>query len=192
MSEMAMSCVVAALICPGQAGAQPQGKQPDAKVQVTVVAVLASDRCKCVDPMLEEIAKELQIAYPKLTGFALASMTQMSIPVNGKEKFACVDGLTIEVAVRTCADANNKVRLAVKAPLHRELVYECICGKFVLMMTNLQAAERIPPMWVAMALGQAAGGGPMCGPLQASATLVEGRCRPRLILAIRAQPCNGK
>ena len=68
-------------------------------MQVTVVVILASDRCKCIDPRLKEIACELQKCDPKLTGFALVSMTEMSLPADGKGKFVCIEDTCVEVVI---------------------------------------------------------------------------------------------
>ncbi len=188
MALLMMTGFIAALDCPGQ----PPAKQPEASVQITVVVILASDRCKCIDPRLAEIACELQKAHPKLTGFTVVSMTKMSLPADGKGKFVCIEDTCVEVVVRKCVDANNKVCLQVTAPLQDKVVYDTICGKFCLIMTRYKVPEQIPPTWVAQALGRAIGGGPVAGPLMAAGTLLEGRTRARLVLAICAQPCNGK
>jgi hypothetical protein len=191
MSVLLVSWMVASLGCPGQAGAQPPAPQVHPKVKVTVVVILASERCEFIDPRLKAVADEVNKCNPNLKGFSMVSMTQMSLAVNEKATFSCVEDSSVDVVIRQCADKNNKVCLAVTPPLQNEVVYRAICGKFLLIVTRYQTRDRVPAMYVAVALGQASGGGPM-GPMLAVETLLAGRCRDRLILAIRVQPCNGK
>jgi len=180
--------ILAGLACPGQ------DKQPppeDSKVKVTVVVILASERCEFIDPRLKDVAVEVQKNNPKLKGFTLVSMTQMSMSAEEKASFACIDDTTVAVVVRNCMDKNGKVCLAVKPPLQDEVVYKTVCGKFLLIVTRYQGREHIPVRWAAVALTQAMAGGPS-GPLVAGETLEVARTRDRLIVAIRVLACNGK
>jgi hypothetical protein len=172
--------------CPHQ-----QDKQPEAKVKVTIAVILVSDRCPYIDPHLTGIAAEMQKKDPTLTGFTLVSMTQQSLPVNQKVKFPCVDGCTLELVIHHCADEMNKVCLSVKPPLQGEVLYSCVCGKFLPLITRYQTCERIPPAHVALAFSHLCSVNPT-ERMQALETLNKGRCRDRLIVAIRVQPCNGK
>jgi len=184
-----VSCLIAALTVLPQIGAHPSTKKLEPKVNVTVVTILASDRCKCIDPRLKDIAVEVQKADPNLKGFSLVSMTQKALPADEVCKFACIEDTYIEVVVRQCIDKENKVSLAVTPPQQNEIVYRSVCGKFFPIVTRYQAKEQVPPMWVAKALGEAMGGGPVTGQMLAFNTLLEARTRARLIIAIRAQPC---
>ena len=185
--------LVAMLQCPGQAGAQAQAKakQPEPKVKVTVVVILANDRCQCVDPLLKNVAAEVQKKEPTLTGFSLVSMTDMSLAGDAKGSFACVEGAIVDVQVHHCMDKENKICLAVTAPLQNEIVYKTVCSKFLVLITPYETKERVPAKWIAAAVLQAAAGGKL-GPVVACDTLDMHRCRDRLILAIRVQPCQGK
>src|ERR1700730_218940 len=89
--------LVAALSCPGQAGGQAPAQQPEPQGKVTMVIILASERCQFIDPRLKNVATELQKEYPKLTGFNLVSMTDMSLAGNAKGAFDCVEGEKAEV-----------------------------------------------------------------------------------------------
>ena len=183
--------LVAILQCPGQAGAQAQAKQQEPKVKVTVVVILANERCQFVDMRLKNVAAEVQKKDAKLTGFTLVSMMDMSLAGDAKGSFTCVEGTTVDVQVHHCMDKDNKVCLAVTAPLQNEIVYKAVCGKFLPIVTGYETKERVPAKWIAAALLQAAAGGKL-GPLVACDTLDMHRCRDRLILAIRVQPCQGK
>jgi hypothetical protein len=177
--------------CPGQDGAQPPAKQPEAKVKVTVVVILASERCQFIDPRLKNVAVEVQKKDAKLTGFTLVSMTEMALGVDVKVAFPCVEDCTAQVLVHHCVDNENKVCLAVTAPLQNEIVYKTVCDKFLPIVTCYQTKERVPAKWIATALLQSAGGGPL-GSLMACDTIDAHRCRDRLILAIRVQACKAK
>jgi hypothetical protein len=172
--------------CPHQ-----QDKQPEAKVKVTVVVILASDRCPYIHPRLQEIAAEFQKGDPSMTGFMLVSMTEQSLPANKKFKFACVEGCCVEVVIHRCADEANKVCLAVTAPLQDEILYRCVCGKFFPIVTRYRIRERIPPHYVGRAICHLCGGN-AAQRMLALETLLHGRCCDLLILAIRVQPCKEK
>jgi len=182
--------LVAVLGCPCQPK-QLDAKQAVTKVEVTVVVILASERCVYIDPRLKDIATELRKEEPSLTGFTLVSMTKLPLAAEEKGKFACVEDAFVQVVVNNCKDDNNKVCMIVTAPLQNEIKYKTVCGKFLPLVTRYQTKERVPVRWVAVALCEAMAGGPL-GPLMACETLDGKRCRDRLILAIRVTPCSGK
>jgi hypothetical protein len=190
-SAFVIPWLVAFLHCPGQAGAQAQAKQPEPKVKITVAVILANSRCQCVHPLLTKVAAEVQTKEPTLTGFNLVCMMDMSLAGNAKGSFTCVEGATVDVQVHHCMDKENKICLAVTPPLQNEIVYKTVCSKFLVLITPYETKERVPAKWIAAALSQAAAGGKL-GPLVACDTLDTHRCRDRLILAIRVQPCQGK
>jgi len=178
----------------GLSGPPCQDKQPPAeadKVKVTVVVIMASERCEFIDPRLKHVAAEVQKNNPKLKGFTLVSMTQVSMSAEEKTTFACVEDATVAVAVRNCKDKEGKVCLAVKPPLQEEVVYKTVCGKFLLIVTRFQGREHVQAQCVAVALTQLMAGGSM-GLFVAGETLDANRARDRLIVAIRVLPCNGK
>jgi hypothetical protein len=164
---------------------------PESKVTVTVVAILASDRCKCIDPLLKDVAAELQKIDPRLTGFSVAAMNQKSLAAHEKARFSCLDDACVEVVIQQCVDKNGHVCLAVKAPLQNEVVYQTVCGKFFLIATRCLAQEQVPPASVVRALCQALSRNP-AGGLQSVDTLLQSRTRARLIVGIRVQPCLAK
>jgi hypothetical protein len=170
---------------------QQQDKQPEPKVNVTVVVILASDRCPFIDPRLTAIAAEIQKGDRSLTGFMLLSMTQQSLPVDQKATFRCVDDCKLDVVVHHCPDKMNKVCLAVTAPEQSEIIYRCVCGKFLPIVTRYLTAEKVPPVHLAVAVGYLCARKPI-QQLLALETVERGRGRYRLILAIRVQPCPGK
>jgi hypothetical protein len=183
--------VVAGLVCPPARADQPPAKQADAKVNIIVVVILASERCKCIDPRLKDVACELQKADAGLTGFREVSSATRALAANEKTAFACIEDAVVHVVVKQCADADGWVCLAVTEPGKAEIVYRTVCGKFFPIITGYRIKEHIPPMAVGLALGQATTGGP-AALLLALNTLVESRCRARLVVAICVQQCQGK
>src|SRR4051812_41478389 len=92
--------VMAALIaCPPPQAIQPPVKQPDAKVNVTVLVILASDRCQHIDDSLKNIAAQVRKEDPDLTGFTLSSMIQNQIAVADKGVFECIEGQLLTVTI---------------------------------------------------------------------------------------------
>jgi hypothetical protein len=166
-------------------------KKQDQKVKVTVVVILANDRCSFVDPRLKLIAAEAKSQHPQFTGFHLVSMTQLTVGVNETVKFQCVEDSCIEVMVRKCTDEENKVCLSVTPPLQEELTYRTVCGKFLPIMTRYKTKETIPVTRAAKAMACLIGGGRF-GPLRAADLLIDSRCEGSLLLAICVQPCAAK
>jgi hypothetical protein len=182
---------LAALAAPTAAAPCPQDQPLPKKVSVTVVVILASDRCTYVDPRLKCIADEVRKKEEHLTGFSMPSMAWKSVEVNEKVRFPLVEGREVEVVVHACVDKQNRICLAVTPPMQGEIVYRVVCGKFLPIVTRCYTRAKIPPRIVAAAFGMAAlprGGSPEVAAL----LLAHGLTRDRLILAVRVQPCNGK
>jgi hypothetical protein len=172
--------------CPHQ-----QNKDPEPRVKVTVVVILAGDRCTLVDPLLKGVAAEVQKGDRKLTSFMILSMTTQPLPLNRKFVFACVDDCKVEVVVHQCAEKADKVCLGVTAPLQNEIVYHCVCGKFFLMMTRYQTEELVSPVAAALVFAHLACRSP-AGQAWAAEQFQAGRCRYRLMVGVSAQSCTAK
>src|SRR5262245_56049022 len=102
----------------------------DDHVKVTVVAILASEHDKSIDPKLECLAKEIQKTEPRLTGFRLGRTTCKSLPVGESYVFPLIDEKVVLVSVEHGADKDNRVSLKVKPPQLGEIHYSTSCGKF--------------------------------------------------------------
>jgi hypothetical protein len=105
-------------------------------VQVTVVAILATDKNDKVDEKLERLAREIRKKEPKLKGFRLARVDCKPIPVGQSDKFALVDDEVATITVQRAADKNNQVRIKVKVPRLGAIVYTSVCGKFFPIVTR--------------------------------------------------------
>jgi hypothetical protein len=181
--------LLAAFTCPGQD--QPPPAKQETNVKVTVVVILASEKCEFVDPLLREVAAEARKNDPKLKGFKLVTMDQQTLAAGEKGTFNCVENATCQVLVKCCGDMNGKVCLTVTAPANNEITYKTVRDKFVPIVTHYLTKPRVPPQWVASALAQGFAGGAL-GPVVGLEILESHRCRDRLILAIRVEACKGK
>jgi hypothetical protein len=113
---------------------------------ITVVAVIASDKNKHVDPRVKCIADEVQKLEPNLTGFRLATTTNKSVRVGNRETFPLVDDEVLGVLLQHVGGGgggkkekdkeDDRVRLTVKAPLAGEITYSTCCSKFFPIMTR--------------------------------------------------------
>lgn len=169
----------------------PWRPQEFKKVKVTVVVILASDRCDYVDERLKCIADEVRKKERHLTGFSLASMAYKSVEANEKVTFPLVEGRQMEVVVQKCADKFNRVCLAITLPPQCEVVYRVVCGKFLPISTGCLTQEKVAPCAVVAALALA-GQWRGAGPALAARALAHAKTRDRLMLAICVQPCSGK
>jgi hypothetical protein len=108
--------------------------------QITVVAILATDKNTQVDPRVKSIAEEVQKVEPGLTGFRVARTTSKAIAVGARETFALVDNEVLAVVIQQAGgkekEKDDRVRLAVKAPLAGEITYTTCCSKFFPIMTR--------------------------------------------------------
>jgi hypothetical protein len=113
------------------------------KVQVTVVAILATDQNTVVDPEVRCIAEHIQKLRPRLTGFRLATTTCKSLAVGKKEKFPLVEDQVAWVTVEHGADPDKRYGLAVKLPLGvGEITYTICCEKYFPLWTRYQTKNK--------------------------------------------------
>jgi hypothetical protein len=166
-------------------------KKQEPKVKVTVVVILANDRCNVVDPRLQAIAEEARSLEPKLTGFSMSSMTQASVAQGEKVKFTCIEDEQLEVTICQSADAANKVCLKVNLPHGEEIKYTVVCGKFLPFMTNCHPKEFIPPPRAAKALSNLLTGMPLSS-VRSAELFLNCKCQPRVMVAICVEPCTAK
>jgi hypothetical protein len=183
---LAISC----FFHPGHCEPQVAGKQ-EGKVKITVVVILANDRCTVVDPRLKSIADQAVLLEPKLTGFSLFSMTNATVAAGQKATFTCVEKDQVEVTCCHCVDEANKVCLKVNLPHGEEVKYTVVCGKFLPFMTKCQPKEFIPPARAAKALTHLLSG-MQFGPVRTVEILRDIKCQPRVMVAICVEPWPGK
>lgn len=121
--------------------AAPPADPPCAEpVRVTVVVVFATGRNADIDPKLAGLADEVRKRDPKLTGFAVATTLQKSIPPGESHTFDLPDKQTLKVAVDRAKDAHDRIALTVTPPGMGDITYSCVCGKFFPIVTPHKSA----------------------------------------------------
>ena len=86
-----MNKAIIGIVLAASLGAPATLRADDA--QVTVVAILATDRDTVIDSKLNQIATEVRKSHPTLTGFRRDRATQKGVTINQKESFALIDDL---------------------------------------------------------------------------------------------------
>jgi hypothetical protein len=120
----------------------PAAQDGKKRVKVTIVTILATTRAEPVDRRLKCIAAEVRKKDPDLKGFKLLTMECKSLAINQKYQFKLVEGQEAKVVIHRGADKNNWVELKVKAPLQGCIVYECVCGKFLPIITRYKTKKK--------------------------------------------------
>ena len=110
-------------------------------IQVTVVAILATDQNKEVDEKIKCVAEEVHKQDPKLTGFREARTTRKSLAVGEEESFPLVEEKVATIRINSGPDKDNWVKWTLKAPGHGEIQYSVRCGKCVPFRTSYQTKD---------------------------------------------------
>src|SRR5262245_12298417 len=93
---------------------------------VTVVAILASDRHKNVDPKLTAVAEEVKKDHPNLTGLRIERTSKESVTLNQKKSFPLVKDVDAEITFLAREDKDKKVKVSVKSPHTGEIIYTIV------------------------------------------------------------------
>jgi hypothetical protein len=120
--------VTAAIACP------PAEDQD--KIEVKVVAILASQHKNKVDAKLASFAKHVQAKDPSLTGFRIDKTDDLKIKLGETQKVKLVGGEVVEVTVNQERSENGKVVLTITPPKLRQITYECVCDKYFPIATQ--------------------------------------------------------
>lgn len=113
---------------------------PAEEFEVTVVAILASDRHKSIDEKLKPIAEEIRKKDATLTGWKTGRQSKETLKLNQKQSFKLVDDVAADVTVQALETKDNikKVRINVKAPHAGEITYSTVPDKFFPVLTRYQ------------------------------------------------------
>lgn len=110
--------------------------------EITVVAILASDRHKSIDEKLKPLADEIRKKDQSLTGWKIARTSRETVQLNHKQSFKLVDDIAADVTVLARddkeKDKDKKVRLNVRAPHAGEITYSTVPDKFFPILTRYQ------------------------------------------------------
>ena len=141
-----MSPGVVRRLCVGLIGmallaAGPSRGEEKETVQVSVLAILATERDDRIDPRLTCIAKEIRKTHPELTGFQINKMTRRSLTIGSRETFELVGDQKAVVAVQHGADEQNRVEVKIAPPQMGEITYDTCCGKFFPIVTPVRTKD---------------------------------------------------
>jgi hypothetical protein len=110
--------------------------------EVTVVAILASDRHKEIDPKIKPLAEEIRKKDQSLTGWKIARQSRETLQLNQKHSFKLVDDINADVTVLAREDKDKekdkRIRVNVKAPHAGEVTYSTVPDKFFPVLTRYQ------------------------------------------------------
>src|SRR5207237_4954667 len=133
-SLLALVAVLIPAVC---LWADPPDRTANDGLRVTIVAITASDKHRDVNPKLKQIAREVQKHDAALTGFRAGETICKQVGVGQKENFQLkVDEASADITVLQKDDSNQRIRLAVKAPLVGEITYSTCYDKFFPILTR--------------------------------------------------------
>lgn len=113
----------------------------DEKVQVTVLAVLATSKDAKVDPRLAGVAQKIQKKDPTLTGFRLSRTTAKQLAIGQPFDFPLIEKEVVSVTIDHAVDKEQRIGLTVKPPQLGQIAYTSCCGKFLLIWTDLKTKD---------------------------------------------------
>src|SRR5262245_37329447 len=113
----------------------------DEKIEIRVVAVLATGDNNKVDDRLKGLAPEVQKTHPNLTGFSVESQNKKSMKIGETASFPLVDNVEVTVTLKG-RDDNGCVSILVKPPTLGEIKYSCCCGKYVPFITRHETKDK--------------------------------------------------
>lgn len=122
-------------------GAAPKEEKKKDIINVSLIAILATDRNNQIDPQLACIARQVREKHKKLTGFRLATTTKKSLAVGEKTIFEVVSDQKVAVTVQQGADERNRVQLKVGPPGMGTITYDTCCGKFLPIVTEFRTKD---------------------------------------------------
>jgi hypothetical protein len=108
------------------------------KVNISVMAILASKTSDQIDPLLKDIAKQIRKKDKELKGFRVGKISCMSVPLQTAETFDLVADQKASIVVLKAADKENKIQLKISPPTVGDITYTTTCGKFFPIMTTYQ------------------------------------------------------
>ena len=135
--------------------ADPPDRTVNDGIKVTIVAITASDKHENVHSKLNEIAKEVRKREPNLKGYQLSETACKPVAVGQKENFKLVDDQSADVTVLQKDDSNQRIRLAVKAPLVGEITYSTCYDKYFPIVTRYQTKTDRDRLIIAIMVKQA-------------------------------------
>jgi len=118
-----------------------RSRADDEKIEIRVVAVLATSQNAVVDPRLKTLAPEVQKNHPNLTGFEVYSQSKKAMNIGDTASFALIDKTEVTVTLKE-RDKSGCVTIRVNPPTLGEITYSCCCGKFMPFITGHETKEK--------------------------------------------------
>jgi hypothetical protein len=141
MSAKVVRGIAALLAVAALASAAPAEDEKES-VEVSVIAILATEKNDKIDPKLACIARQVSKTHKELKGFQLATTTLRSLTVGEKSVFEVVGAQKVGVTVRQGADEKNRVQVKVAPPGMGEITYDTCCGKFLPIVTPFRTKDK--------------------------------------------------
>ena len=110
-------------------------------VTVTVLAILACQKSRVIEPKIAEIAQEMRKREPKFTGFALERTTIKKLKPGESAKFPLVGELELQLKIEAEKDDEGRNRITIKAPTLPEFSYACKCNRYFPFATEHKTAK---------------------------------------------------
>lgn len=123
--------------------AAPPKDEKKKTVEVSVVAILATDHNNKIDPKLACIARQVRKTHKKLTGFRLATVTcRKALPIGSKGIFEMIGDQKVGVTVEKAAKEKHRVEVKVSPPGMGDITYDTCCGKFLPIITPFHTKNK--------------------------------------------------
>lgn len=145
VGHLCASFIVLALVAaaPPGSGERKRTEEDKETVQVSVIAILATERNNDIDPKLACIAREVRKTHKELTGFQLATTARnKSLAVGARETFELIGEQKVVVTVKAAADEKDRVQVKVAPPRMGEITYDTCCGKFLPIVTPIRTKNK--------------------------------------------------
>jgi hypothetical protein len=130
--------IAALIVLVANAHAWPLG---DDELEVTVIAIMASEHKTVVDRVLTEFAKHVQKTEPRLVGFRIERATCDTLKLGETKKFVLIDKEVVEVTVNKERNEAGRVTLTIAPPKLKQITYECVCNKYFAMATQYRTGK---------------------------------------------------
>ena len=142
MSLRVVRSIVGSLVVLAFVAAARGGDDEKEPVEVSLIAILATDRNDKVDPKLACIARQVRRTHKELTGFQMATVTSKSLTVGNRYVFEVVGAQKVGVTVQQGADEKDRVQVKVAPPGMGEITYDTCCGKFLPIVTPFRTKDK--------------------------------------------------
>ena len=110
-------------------------KLEERPIKVTVLIVLATDKNHDIDAKLKPIAEVVSKRESKLTGFKLHQTVQNSIRDGESGVLVLLEKQVLRVKIEQPRNAAGRAKLTIRPPGTGDITYECVCGKYLPVVT---------------------------------------------------------